>query len=252
VTPMLTASQTAAFERDGFLVVRGLFDGRAMRDIAAWTDELERAPEVSGRHWVYREKSLLDAERRVLQRIENFYPFHDGFRRLMADGPLCEAVDALFGEKSILFKDKINFKMPGGDGFKLHQDQQAGWGRYASLFITALVSIDEATIENGCLEVAAGLHRKGLLGEEWKPLPEDLAGLELVPVPTKPGDVIFFDSYTPHASQPNFTKAKRRVLYATWNRASEGDQRERYYADKHANFPPDVDRESGKSYVFRV
>jgi 2-aminoethylphosphonate dioxygenase len=249
---MLTTAEIDDFRRDGFLVVRGFFDEQEMREIAAWTSGLEAAPEISGRHWIYREKSLLDGGSRVLQRIENFFPFHQGFHELLAEGKLCDAVDALFGEASVLFKDKINFKMPGGDGFKLHQDQQAGWSRYASLFITALVSIDEATIENGCLEVAAGLHRKGLLGEEWKPLPEDLAGLELVPVPTKPGDVIFFDSYTPHASQPNFTKAKRRVLYATWNRASEGDQRERYYADKHANFPPDVDRESGKSYVFRV
>jgi ectoine hydroxylase-related dioxygenase (phytanoyl-CoA dioxygenase family) len=249
---MLTASQKDTFDRDGYLVVRGMFDGAAMRDIAAWTEELETAPEVSGRHWVYREKSLLDGDRRVLQRIENFYPFHEGFRRLMSAGPLCDAVDALFDERSVLFKVKINFKMPGGDGFKLHQDQQAGWSRYASLFITALVSIDEATVENGCLEVAAGLHRKDLLGEEWKPLPDDLPGLELVAVPTKPGDVVFFDSYTPHASKPNFTDRWRRVLYVTWNRAAEGDHRERYYADKHRNFPPDVDREAGKNYVFRV
>ncbi|MEC8204785.1 MAG: phytanoyl-CoA dioxygenase family protein, partial [Pseudomonadota bacterium] len=52
----------------------------------------------------------------------------------------------------------MNFKLPGGDGFELHQDQQAGWGTYTDFFITALVSIDAATEENGCLELVAGLH----------------------------------------------------------------------------------------------
>jgi len=30
------------------------------------------------------------------------------------------------------------------------------------------------------------------------------------------------------------------------------DHRERYFAEKRANFPPDIEREPGKSYVFRV
>ncbi len=65
------------------------------------------------------------------------------------------------GGPVVLFKDKINFKMPGGPGFKAHQDQQAGWTRYAPLFVTALVTIDPATLENGCLEMVPGRHREG-------------------------------------------------------------------------------------------
>ncbi len=151
------------------------------------------------------------------------------------------------GGPVLLFKDKINFKMPGGAGFKAHQDQQAGWGRYAPIFLTAMVTLDAATLENGCLEIAAHRHREGLIGEEWSPLSE--SG---VPVPTAPGDVIFFDSFTPHASKPNLTDSPRRILYLTYNLAEHGDQRQRYYADKHAAFPPDIEREAGKSYVFRV
>jgi hypothetical protein len=63
---------------------------------------------------------------------------------------------------------------------------------------------------------------------------------------------IFFDSFTPHASKPNFTDAPRRILYLTYNLAQHGDRRQQYYADKHAAFPPDIEREAGKSYVFRV
>ena len=29
-------------------------------------------------------------------------------------------------------------------------------------------------------------------------------------------------------------------------------QRERYFEDKHRSFPPDIEREAGKTYVFRV
>jgi ectoine hydroxylase-related dioxygenase (phytanoyl-CoA dioxygenase family) len=88
------------------------------------------------------------------------------------------------------------------------------------------------------------------MGEEWKPLEE--ARLSLQPVPTAPGDVSFFDSFVPHGSKPNLTATARRVLYLTFNLAAHGDQRARYYADKHAAFPPDIDRDPNQSYVFRV
>jgi hypothetical protein len=64
--------------------------------------------------------------------------------------------------------------------------------------------------------------------------------------------VIFFDSFVPHASKPNLTDAARRILYLTYNLASLGDHRVRYYADKHASLPPDIERQKGKTYVFRV
>jgi 2-aminoethylphosphonate dioxygenase len=42
------------------------------------------------------------------------------------------------------------------------------------------------------------------------------------------------------------------VLYMTYNRLSAGDQRARYYADKHANYPPDIERSADREYVYRV
>jgi 2-aminoethylphosphonate dioxygenase len=159
----------------------------------------------------------------------------------------------LLGEPAVLFKDKINLKLPGGDGFEPHQDQQAGWSAYAPLFVTALVSIDESTEANGCLELAAGHHARGLIGREWAPLAgPDLAGVEFRPCPTKPGDALFFDSYVPHRSGPNLSEEPRRVLYVTYNRLADGDHRARYYADKRRAYPPDVEREPGTRYVYRV
>ncbi len=247
------AAAREAFRRDGFVVVPGLFGEEEMRRISAWTDGLQGLPEVPGRCMMYFEPSLLRPGERVLQRIENFCPFHDGFAALCDGDKLRSSVSRLFGEPAVLFKDKINFKLPGGDGFKPHQDQQAGWSAYADLFITAMVSLDATTAENGCLELAAGHHTRGLLGDEWTPLTDDdMRGLGARPVPTQAGDAVFFDSYTPHASGPNLTEERRRVLYITYNRRSVGDHRVRYYADKRKSFPPDIERDPTRTYTFRV
>src|SRR3546814_373964 len=188
-----------------------MFSAAEMRRIESLPCEVDAYPEAPGKYMMYFEKSLKDSGERILNRLENFYPYHAGFRDLFDGDKLRCAVSDLFGEPAILFKDKINFKKPGGDGFKPHQDQQAGWSRYADLFITALVSIDAATTENGCLELAAGFHDEGMIGNEWAPLDgSQMSKMQFVACPTRPGDVVFFDSYCPHGSGPNLPDKARR------------------------------------------
>ncbi len=87
----------------------------------------------------------------------------------------------------------------------------------------------------------------------WAPLTEEDTGhIAYQAVHCKPGDAVFFDSYAPHRSQPNHTNEARRVLYITYNRASEGDHREQYYADKWRNYPPDAARDPEREYRFKV
>jgi 2-aminoethylphosphonate dioxygenase len=251
--PVLTAEQMAIYREKGWLLARGFVAPLEVEALARWTDELTARPEEAGKHMVYREASLREPRKRVIQRIENFCPYHAGFSAFVRDGRLREAVGQLLGAIACLFKDKINFKMPGGAGFEPHQDQQAGWSRYASMFITAMVTIDQATIENGCLEMGDGARIAGLIGAEWRPLDAaEMKGFSLVPMPTEPGDVLFFDSYAPHASKANMTNRPRRVLYLTYNAAAEGDHRARYFAEKRESFPPDVERRPGIEYKFRV
>jgi hypothetical protein len=71
-----TVAQRKQMERDGYLVVRHFFGADQVADLLRWTTELETAAEEPGRHWVYREDSLTEPGRRVIQRIENFSPFH--------------------------------------------------------------------------------------------------------------------------------------------------------------------------------
>jgi hypothetical protein len=247
------------FRRDGFVMVRGLFDPAAMGQITAWTDEVEAYPDAPGKYMKYFEESQLQASGpaqpnlRLLNRLENFAPYHGPFGDLTRSPAVLARVGELFGEAAVLFKDKINFKLPGGGGFEPHQDAQAGWDDYAKLFITVLVSVDPASQENGCLEVAAGHHNRGLIGQLWRPLQGiELKGMDFKPYPTEPGDAIFFDSFAPHQSKPNLSASRRRVLYLTYNRLSEGDHRAQYYADKRKSYPPDCEREPGKVYAYKV
>jgi hypothetical protein len=249
-TPILSERQIEDFRRDGYLAVPGAFDANDGVALARWTTEIAERPEESGKHWVYHEISQTDPGADLICRIEKVAPFHPGFAQITR--ALAGPVGQLLGEDAVLFKEKINFKMPGGDGFKPHQDSQAGWEDYATYFITAMICIDEATLENGCLRVVAGHQNRGLF-RMWDPLTdEDMAGMEFTPAPTKPGDVLLFDSYAPHYSEPNRSPTTRRLYFATYNKSSEGDHYDHYHADKYQNFPPDIDRDPDRKYVYRV
>lgn len=247
---MLTEKYINDFKRDGFVIVRQLYSANEIEKISKWLDEVSDYPEIPGKYMMYFEESQLISGKRILSRIEDIEPYHENFSKLFTDNRMLGSVSQLFGEEAILFKDKINFKMPGADGFKAHQDIQAGWDSYASLHITAMVSIDSSTRENGYLELAAGYHDQGIIGEKWKPLDEN--ALNYIGVQTESGDAVFFDSYAPHRSGPNHTQSARRVLYVTYNKLSDGDHRRQYYDDKRKSYPPDCEREEGKEYVFRV
>ena len=249
---ILSDEQVEQFHRDGYLVVRGMYSPEEVDEISRWTDEVAAYPEVPGQYMMYFEQSRDDGSR-ILCRIENFVPYHEGFAKLIMARRMQLAVSELFGEEAVLFKDKINFKLPGGDGFKEHQDVQAGWDEFADLHITAMIAIDETNEANGSLEMIPGMHRQGVLGSMWAPLTdEDTRHARYLPVHCQPGDAVFFDSYAPHRSQPNRTDQARRVLYITYNKASQGDSRSKYYADKRRNYPPDIERDPDREYAFKV
>lgn len=241
------------FDRDGFAIVRGLYSADEARQQGAWIDELSSRPPSVGNEMVYFEDSLTEPGRRVLSRIERFAQFHTGLGSLVAGSRLLEPLRQLLQDEPVLFKEKINFKLPGGGGFTPHQDIQPGWDTYAPYFISVLIAVDANTLQNGCLELAAGHHRRGLIGRKWEPLEGDeLTGVEFVPYEMQPGDAAFFDCFTPHQSKPNVTDRPRRNIYLTYNRRRDGDFREQYFADKRRSFPPDFERDPSARYTFRV
>ena len=241
------------FNRDGFVVVRRMYSPEEIARLSRWIEEVVAWPPRAGKEMKYFEESLLKKGQTILSRIEKFVEYHEGLETLVHEDKMERRVGELLGEPAALFKDKINFKLPGGGGFKPHQDIQPGWDDYASYFISVLITVDDSNEQNGCLELSAGHHARGLIGRKWQPLEgKELEGIEFKKYPMAPGDVAFFDCFVPHQSEANLTDTQRRNIYLTYNRLSEGDHREKYFADKRKSYPPDYEREPGKEYAFKV
>jgi hypothetical protein len=100
-----TVEDVACARRDGYLVVRNFVNATLLAELLHWTEQLQRAPEVSGRHWVYHEDSVTTPGQRVIQRIENFCPYHAEFDGFIRDGSLARWTGALMGGPVVLFKD---------------------------------------------------------------------------------------------------------------------------------------------------
>lgn len=244
---MLTEAQSHRWHQDGYLHIPQFFDADRLRK---WTEDMTQWPETAGKWMKYFESSEDGTMERMLCRIEYFLAFHDGWRDVIFDPKLMDILAILFGEPAVLYKEKLNFKLPGGNGFTAHQDAPAFATFGQSFHITAMVSIDATTVANGCLEMAAGRHQEGLLDmtEDLVLSPRAIASLSWAPLETQPGDLVLFGSLIPHRSPANRTSGPRRAAYITYNGVSQGDFRDQYYANKRQVFPPEIERVAGRDY----
>ena len=137
---IISKEQLSRFQKDGYVKISSFYNQSEIEKIITWTDEVQNFKETPGKWQMYFETSQDNQKNRILNRVENFEPYHLGFKNLF-ESKILKSVGELFGSPAVLFKDKINFKMPGGSGFKAHQDIQAGWDRYCKLHITALVIV---------------------------------------------------------------------------------------------------------------
>lgn len=174
-------------------------------------------------------------------RIESFVDDHQGFSSLLLGAELRNILAQLTRDDMLLFKDKINFKLPGGNGFGAHLDAPAYDHIGQIEHTTANLAVDAATVANGCVEVVPRSHKMdvelshgGSISKAW----ED--SHEWLPVELASGDLLIFGSHLAHRSGPNATSQSRTSVYATYHNASDGDNlRSSYYADRRENFPPD-------------
>lgn len=231
VSVELTAEQRDSWERLGWLVMRGHLGAGTTESLDRWVTGLA-AWAVDGPGLHHHEQT--DAGP-VIARSERFADDHAGLGGFIRGHELGDVLEQLFGEPSVLFKEKVNYKHPGGGGFAPHQDATAY--RFVDHHISAMVPLDDATEASGCLWFAPGHHSGRLPTDGRGRIAEQVAAsLDWRPVHAEPGDVVFFDSYAPHHSDTNRTNKPRRALYLTYNAASRGDFRARYYADKEAEF----------------
>jgi hypothetical protein len=220
----------AHFLEHGWVVVDAV-PPPARAALARWADEVAALPEGSG---VLQHREATDHGAQLC-RSENFVPTHPELRALLCDGPLVEVASRLLGEPAVLYKEKINYKLPGGAGYSPHQDAPAY--PMISTHVSAMIAIDDADDGNGGLELVTDCFDAVLPTDARGCIePGVAATLEWVPVALPAGSTLWFHSRTPHRSAANDSHRPRRALYPTYNAASEGDRRAEYYAHKRAAF----------------
>lgn len=99
-----------------------------------------------------------------------------------------------------------------------HQDQ-ALWDTPYPGAVTMWFALEDATPENGCLEMYPGSHRKGeirhemLEGSDWhEGIDTGRAGLMRETVPMRAGDAILWHRYMAHSSGPNRSARDRMAM----------------------------------------
>jgi hypothetical protein len=201
-----------------------LLDAEQVAALRAAADVAEQWPIASHRWGQYAEETPAGPQ---TCRTENVSACLTSLAELV-DGTLHDAASAALGERARDFKDKINYKQPGGAGFRPHQDRVAYPG--VERVLSILVAIDSCTTDSGCLWLADGVEEV-LPTDDRGVVRDDIAqSLEWHAAELEPGDAVLIDGLAPHYSEANHGPSARRVLVVSYAPASEGYTRERYYA----------------------
>ena len=161
--------------------------------------------------------------RRILEPFE----LDEGFRCIATDSRLLDCLQALVGPNIYIHLSKLNFKPARvGSVVEWHQDL-AYYPHTNDDVVTVLVYIDEATVENGCLQVLPRHHHHyfnhdlpdgrfaGMITEEL----DDGRYGQAVPLAAPAGSVILMHPITPHSSHPNRSDQSRRTLIFSFRTA---------------------------------
>ncbi|MCP1307895.1 phytanoyl-CoA dioxygenase family protein [Paenibacillus tyrfis] len=138
-----------------------------------------------------------------------------GYFHLMSSPRILDAVESLIGGE-IFCNPVYNVrpKVPGvaAGAVPWHQDKSYWPDANANPVITVWISFVDATLENGCLHLKPGTHRKRLLewhreshtGTGYTALEDhQLGSRETVALPVKAGTAILFNDRLLHMSTPN-------------------------------------------------
>lgn len=230
-------------KNDGYLLIEDFFTDSEVEIIQNSAKLLKELPEIKGGYMKYYENSS-NSQHRILARIENFC--NDKKMSNLYDNIITKVSDTInnvMGQKMNMFKDKINWKLPGGGKFKPHQDFEA-WSDFpVTNFVSCAIFVDDCTIENGCLEMVKGENNKGVLKNTNGCLDEELvASMNWEPILSTKRDLVIFDAFVPHRSDINKSSSSRRIIYLTYNKDTEGNFYKDYFDKKRAELPPDFER----------
>ena len=241
----LNPAERAQLERLGYVVRERVFDTSELTRIGRDCEALvARVSEPGTRKHKFGVGSYLFQLRRslctmvkwepeypdVVQGVEPCAHIDAGIADLAADARLVDPMRDVIGVPEIaLFTEKLNLKRARvGGRYVLHQDYPY-WvdsAEVAGEVATALIYLDVASRENGCLEVLPGSHRDGVRpGRKVEGFgsfemdPDGFDEAQLVAVEAPAGSVVYFGSLLVHRSTPNLSTDDRRALLYSYQPA---------------------------------
>ena len=224
MTSVLTPDQRAAFESDGYVLVRGFFD---LEETRLLQTAIDQDPAIRG-HFYNRG----DAEGLTTKMATWNHPGDSVYGYAARSHKMVDTMEDLLGGEVYHYHSKITAKEPReGGAWEWHQDY-GYWYNNGCLFpdmASAMIALDRCTKSNGCLQVLKGSHRLGRIdhglldgdqvGADLRRVEEAKKHLELVYCEMEPGDVLFFHCNTLHRSDQNRSDDRRWTLICCYNAA---------------------------------
>jgi hypothetical protein len=180
-----------------------------------------------------------DHDRKLATRLSFLSERGGPYLELIRHPALLDRLEGLVGPDIEFCHNRHNhllYKPPGDKGLVCHRDQR-GWSRPV---VTVLVYLDDATLENGCLEIVPGSHRRGVFEQMYLDYvppsrvapgePPSLDGMSLedrhwleqaVPILTHAGDAVFMHCCLLHGAPPNVSRTTRRSITLGYHGADE-------------------------------
>ena len=208
----ITAEQAKQFDNDGFFIFHDAF---APHEIAAVRDDTDGYEAQSEEFLKSRQGGrLLIAESGAITFTVHLVMRSSPLRQFAKHPVLTGICADLVGPAVNLYWDQAVYKKPEKPRrFPWHQDNGYTYVE-PQQYLTCWVALTDATLENGCPQVAPGLHRHGTLAHEFV---EPLGFQCFEEPPTKAvaevaaGGIVVFSSLTPHLTGPNTTDAVRKA-----------------------------------------
>jgi len=218
--------EVAAYRRDGYVVVRNLIgaklvdacidglSGLASGRIPRKTTEIAFEPGVDPSR--LRPEDREDHIRKFAWYVEDSPPLYAA----AMSGRLHDLLDRVHGTGRVLFQDMALIKPPKIGGAKRwHQDASYFRVSDPEMIVGVWIALDEATKENGCMEVIPGSHLAGpaihvpeLDVNECTIRPDQLRLQDRVAIELKPGDALVFHALLHHYTAPNRSQHRRRAV----------------------------------------
>lgn len=214
-------AESEQYRREGYVVVNSVFTADDLAPVERAMEELTaRAVAAGGMcDFLELEPEPVDG-RRVPRRIYKPYDQHPAFQALATSPKVLDRIESLIGPSFSLHHSKLNMKPARvGSSVEWHQDL-AFFPQTNDDLVTMLIYLDDATEENGCLQVLPRHHSHFFNhslpdGSFAGMITEDIDSGRFgrpVPLAAPAGSVIFMHCVTPHSSLPNRSASPRRTL----------------------------------------